>query len=324
MMPSKMEIMNTTLAPTLSVPAVTRPVRPARRVIWRYFSILLGFHLLLPIAFFDPFFTWWFPVYLLVGNAIFGSIGINLAYHRLLTHRSLEVPRWLEKTFVMCGICSLEGPPFKWVCTHRIHHQESDVEKDPHSPRENFLWGHMGWIYTDDPRMNSFMTYDKYIPDLLEESYLRWLHKRSRWAQLYLAHIVLLVMAAAGVGAIFNGIEGAIHGAAQMFAWGVVARTVYVWHISWFVNSASHRWGYQNYKTGDLSTNSWWVALLTNGEGWHNNHHAAPRAASHGHRWWEIDLTYSFVRLLELVGLAKKVVPVVVPKHRLQETETVV
>ena len=197
-----MNPMNPTLAPTLIAPAATRPVRPARRVIWRYFSILLGFHLLLPIAFFDPFFTWWFPVYLLVGNAIFGSIGINLAYHRLLTHRSLEVPRWLEKTFVMCGICSLEGPPFKWVCTHRIHHQESDVEKDPHSPRENFLWGHMGWIYTEDPRMNSFMTYDKYIPDLLEESYLRWLHKRSRWAQLYLAHIVLLVLAAAGVGAI--------------------------------------------------------------------------------------------------------------------------
>ncbi len=105
-----------------------------------YVSILAGFHLLTPIAFFEPFFTWWWPAYLLIGNFIFGSIGINLAYHRLLTHRSLEVPKWLEKLFVMCGVCSLETPPYKWVCIHRMHHQKSDEEEDPHSPKKNFLW----------------------------------------------------------------------------------------------------------------------------------------------------------------------------------------
>ncbi|MGL4423857.1 MAG: acyl-CoA desaturase [Gemmataceae bacterium] len=294
--------------------STTTPAKP--RVMPLFLGILISFHLLLPICFFEPFFTWWFPVYLIVGNFIFGSIGINLAYHRLLTHRSLVVPAWLERTMVFCGICSLEGPPFKWVCTHRIHHQKSDIEEDPHSPKDSFFWGHMGWIYTRDPRMESFLTYDKYIPDLLEDAWLRSLHKKNKWAKLYLLHLVGLLAIAAGIGYAIDGVDGLIIGTAQMFAWGIIARTVYVWHITWFVNSAAHRWGYQNYKTGDLSRNTWWVALLTNGEGWHNNHHAAPRSASHGHRWWEVDLTYTFIRVLEMVGLASKVVPVVVPKHR--------
>ena len=101
----------------------------------------------------------------------------------------------------------------------------------------------------------------------------------------------------------------------QVFVWGVLVRTVYVWHITWLVNSASHRWGYRNYETPTSSRNNWFVALLTNGEGWHNNHHATPRACSQGHRWWEIDLTFTFVRMLQVVGLAWDVVPVRVPKH---------
>jgi fatty-acid desaturase len=305
----------TTIAPTAAAPA-----KPKRHPV--FFAILLSFHLLLPLAFFPPFFTWWFPVYLLLGNAIFGSIGINLAYHRLLTHRSVEFPEWLEKFFVICGICSLEGPPFKWVCTHRMHHQHSDEPGDPHSPQDSFYWGHMKWIYTHDPKMESYATYDKYIPDLMRVPYLFAMHKKGRWWKIYIAHLVVLLAGAAAVGAIVDGWYGLLVGVAQMFAWGIVARTVYVWHITWFVNSAAHRWGYQNYKTSDKSRNSWWVAALTNGEGWHNNHHATPRAASHGHKWWEIDLTYSFIQMLKMVGLAKNVVPVVVPKTY-QQTESV-
>ena len=94
----------------------------------------------------------------------------------------------------------------------------------------------------------------------------------------------------------------------QVFVWGILIRTVYVWHITWLVNSASHRWGYRNYETSDRSRNNWFVALLTNGEGWHNNHHATPRACSQGHRWWEVDLTFTFVRMLQVVGLAWDVV----------------
>lgn len=284
-----------------------------------FVGIIVLFHVLLPVAFFEPFVTWWGLAYLLIGNAIFGSIGINLAYHRLLTHRSVEVPPWLERVLVVCGVCSLEGPPFKWVCTHRMHHHQSDDDQDPHSPKESFFWGHLGWIVTGDPRMTSFGTYEKYIPDLLADPFLRWLHKRNRWAKVYVAHLVALLLIGAGIGAIADGWDGLVTGVAQMFAWGIVARTVYVWHITWFVNSAAHRWGYQNYQTGDLSRNTWRVALLTNGEGWHNNHHAVPRAASHGHRWWEIDLTFTFIRMLQLVGLAKNVVAVTVPKYRQEE-----
>ena len=304
--------MNSQSVLPVDAPAAVRP-----KLIPMYAAILAAFHLLIPLAFFEPFFTWYFPIYLIVGNAIFGSIGINLAYHRLLTHRSVTFPRWLERIFVLCGVCSLEGPPFKWVCTHRIHHQKSDAEGDPHSPVDNFYWGHMQWIYTHDPRMDGFDTYAKYIPDLFRDRFLKRLHQRGRWWKYYLAHLGLLLGAAAGIGYAIDGVDGLITGLAQMFAWGIVMRTVYVWHITWFVNSAAHRWGYQNYSTGDRSRNTWWVALLTNGEGWHNNHHASPRAASHGHRWWEIDLTYTFIWALAKVGLAKNVVPVIVPKVRL-------
>jgi len=165
-------------------------------------------------------------------------------------------------------------------------------------------------------------TYEKFIPDLLMDPWLRGLHKRNRWFRMYLAHVVLLLAAAAGVGYLVGGVDGLIAGTAQMFAWGIVARTVYVWHITWLVNSAAHRWGYQNYDTKDRSRNTWWVAALTNGEGWHNNHHAAPRSAAHGHRWWEVDLTYTFIRALAAVGLAKNVVPIAVPKQRQMEEAT--
>ncbi|HVJ82435.1 MAG TPA: fatty acid desaturase [Planctomycetia bacterium] len=284
---------------------------------------ILLFHLALPIAFFPYFFSWWGIPIVLIGNCIFGSIGINLGYHRLLTHRSLWTPKWLERLFVGCGICSLEGSPLRWVCTHRIHHQHGDDHLDPHSPVQSFFWGHMGWICADEPRLNSAYTYEKYIPDLMTDPFLKWVHRRYRWMLVYLAHAVAIVVIGFLLGLAVTGtLVGAGHWAAVAFAWGVLVRTVYVWHITWFVNSAAHRWGYRNYSTSDQSTNNWWVAALTNGEGWHNNHHASPRAAAHGHRWWEIDLTYSFIKLLALFGLAREVVPIVVPKARMATTSS--
>lgn len=293
--------------------AVPRP----RRYLPTLARTLLAFHLLLPLALVPYCFAWWSIPIVLLGNCIFGSIGINLGYHRLLTHRSLEVPKWLEKVFVLCGVCSLEGSPVTWVATHRAHHQKSDDTGDPHSPVGNFYWGHMGWIYTVNPKLMTLGTLEKYVPDLLAEPYIRKLHRKNRWLRIYYLHAALLVLAAFAVGwAVFGELEDAVQVAVQMFVWGVVVRTVYVWHVTWLVNSAAHRWGYQNYATGDKSRNNWVVAALTNGEGWHNNHHAAPRSAAHGHRWWEVDLTYTFIRGLELVGLAKQVVPVKVAAYK--------
>ena len=295
--------------------ATVAPPRP--RILRGYLVVLVGMHLAALTALLPYCWTWWSIPILLVGNFVFGSIGINLGYHRLLTHRSVEMARWLERGCVWLGVCSLEGLPIPWVLTHRMHHQHSDQEGDPHSPVGHFAWGHMGWIVHEDCRMKQAATYEKYVPDLVTDRWLKQLHKKNRWVRIYAAHVAILLAAAFALGAAVTGeLAGAVRFAVLGLVWGVFVRTVYVWHITWFVNSASHRFGYRNYETRDSSTNCWWVALLTNGEGWHNNHHAAPRSAAHGHKWWEIDLTYSFVRLLEVCGLARNVVPVKVASYK--------
>lgn len=304
------------ISPELLDPSATDRIHaPQRKVFWFFFVIVL-MHLLLPLSFLPYTFVWWGVLVLLIGNFIFGSIGINLGYHRMLTHSAAKFPRVLERLWVLLGVCSLEGSPLFWVCTHRIHHQHSDGKDDPHSPRESFYWGHLEWIYTEDARRQNLDTYSRYVPDLIGDKFLRWLHCGNRWFLIWVCHVAIL--AALGYIAgffFFSDPYDGIRFGTQWLLWTVVVRTVYVWHITWLVNSASHRWGYRNYKTNDQSRNNWFVALLTNGEGWHNNHHAAPRACSQGHRWWELDLTYTFVRMLECVGLAWDVAPVKVPAH---------
>lgn len=308
-------------------PIMTQPLElpstvAAHRVMWPYLLVIGGFHLLLPLAFLPGFFSWWYLLLLIPGNYIFGSLGINLAYHRILTHRSLETPRWLERVFTLFGVCSLQGSPLRWVTIHRIHHQYSDEKEDPHSPFVTFLWGHMNWLFIVNTQLEKLSTYERYAPDLLEDPFQRWLHRKYCWLWVYLAHALLLGLLALGVGYLVSeSTTDALWLAGGLFLWGVVVRTVYVWHITWLVNSASHYWGYRNYATNDHSTNNWLVAFLTNGEGWHNNHHAAPRAAAHGHRWWEIDLTYTTIVLLQLVGLAWKVQPIRVPRALLPAVE---
>ena len=303
--------------PTVAPPATRRPQPAAatRSADRDTVVVLVGMHLLALLAVVPYCFTWWGVPVVLVGNALFGSLGVNLGYHRLLTHRSVAVPRWLEKTLTVLGICSLEGPPLQWVAVHRMHHQHSDDEGDPHSPAKGFWWGHVGWTYTDAKALKSQAS--RYIPDLISDPFHKYLHKKNRWVNVYLYHVAAIVAAAFLLGlAIYGTLAQAVQVMVMGFVWGVAVRTVYVWHITWLVNSAAHRWGYKTYSTGDESRNNWVVALLTNGEGWHNNHHAAPRAAAHGHRWWEVDLTYSFIRALQLVGLAENVVPAKVASYK--------
>jgi fatty-acid desaturase len=301
-----------------TAPAVipVAPVLPRPKLVVWFLATLVAVHLLALTAFTPYVFAWWGIPLVLVGNFIFGSMGINLGYHRMLTHKAATFPTFLERLWVLCGVCSLEGSPLWWVCVHRIHHQHSDDSGDPHSPRESFFWGHMQWIYTADPRQRSLSTFEKYIPDLMTDPFLRWLHRGNKWILVYVAHALLIAAAGFGLGFLIEDTtEAAVQLGTQVFVWGVLVRTVYVWHITWLVNSAAHRWGYRSYQTSDRSRNNAVVALLTNGEGWHNNHHATPRACSQGHRWWEIDLTFTAVRALQLVGLAWDVVPVKVPKH---------
>jgi stearoyl-CoA desaturase (delta-9 desaturase) len=203
------------------------------------------------------------------------------------------------------------------VAVHRKHHQYSDERPDPHSPLVNFFWGHMGWLVTENNEYGTLDMFEKYARDLLQDRFYRQLHKGYTWLVYYGAHVLLIVALGFAVGWLISPTsEEAIRFGLSVFVWGVIVRTVYVWHITWAVNSASHLWGYRNYLTGEDSRNNWVVAMLTNGEGWHNNHHADQRSAAHGHRWWEIDLTHLTIKGLEKVGLVWDVIPPRVPKHR--------
>jgi stearoyl-CoA desaturase (delta-9 desaturase) len=265
-------------------------------------------HMLALLAFVPWLFTWTGVVLVFVGNYVFGSLGINLGYHRLLTHRSFQCPKWLERTFSLLGACSLQDSPIRWVAAHRMHHQHSDTHTDPHSPLVSFLWGHVGWLVLKNRRLRKRSTLAKYAPDLLEDPFQVRLHRHRFWLWVYVVHAALFLGAGCSAGWMMTGTAaGALQFGLSVFVWGVVVRTVYTWHVSWAGNSLTHRFGYRNYETGENSRNNWLVALLSHGEGWHNNHHADQRSARHGRKWWEIDPNYWVIALLRAIGLATNV-----------------
>jgi stearoyl-CoA desaturase (delta-9 desaturase) len=222
------------------------------------------------------FFLWW----------VAGGFGIGMGYHRLLTHRGFKTPKWMEYLLTVCGTLALEGGPIFWVATHRMHHQNTDKEGDPHSPRDGGLWAHMGWIMTGKAMHNKLDSLLPYVPDLRKDKFHVWISK-WHWVPLTLLGVMLLEV-----------------GGLPYLMWGIFARTVFGLHSTWLVNSATHMWGSQRFVTGDTSTNSFWVAILTFGEGWHNNHHAVPQAARHGLTWYEIDLNWYGIWALRTLGLA--------------------
>lgn len=239
------------------------------------------------------YFTWTGLVILLVLGWLTGGVGITACYHRLLTHRSFRSPKWFEYLMTICGALAWQGSAVQWVGTHRIHHQHSDDQDDPHSPKEGFAWSHMFWCLHKSPDGRCAADAAK---DLLRDIFHRVLHRFGWLFQIALAAAFFLI------GEWYGGVG------LSWVLWGICVRTVVVYHITWFVNSAAHTWGYRNYDTKDQSRNLWWVALLSWGEGWHNNHHAFPRSAAHGLRRFEFDVTYWTIRLFGLVGLAKDIV----------------
>jgi fatty-acid desaturase len=225
-------------------------------------------------------FLWW----------VSGSLGIGMGYHRLLTHRGYKTPKAVEYFLTVCGTLALEGGAINWVATHRIHHAHTDVEgADPHTPRDGGWWSHMGWILRGTAQQHDEATLRRYAPDLMRDPVHLWLNR------LYFVPLVVL-----GVALLAFGGWG-------MLMWGVFLRVTVGLHATWLVNSATHMWGTRRFATGDDSRNSWWVALLTFGEGWHNNHHAHPRAARHGVAWYELDANWLGIRALQLLGLAKDI-----------------
>ncbi len=217
------------------------------------------------------------------------GLGISLGYHRLHTHRSFRVPLWLEHFFGLCGALTLEGGPIFWVATHRIHHQKSDQPGDPHSPRDGAWWAHVGWIMFGETQHNNTKRNSKYAPDLARDPFYVWL---NNW------HWVPMIP----LGMLLGWIGGW-----PMFLWGICFRVVFGLHATWLVNSATHMWGSRRFATKDDSRNNLWVALITFGEGWHNNHHAHPASARHGLTWFEFDLSWITLKLMRAVGLATQI-----------------
>ena len=271
---------------------------------------LTVYHLLALLAFLPWFFSWTGVVLGALGLYVYGTLGINLCYHRILTHRGLCVPKWLERSFATLGICCLQDTPARWIAIHRLHHQHADLQRDPHSPLVTLLWGHIGWVFVQNRDTADMVEYERYVRDILKDPYYLALEVCDLWL-LWINLAQWLVYFAGGLGVgwlIYGEIMPAVQFASSIWLWGVIVRTVVVWHITWTVNSLAHRWGYQTYETGDNSRNNWFVAWISNGEGWHNNHHADPMAAAHGHKWWEFDVTWRTVQLLERIGLATNVV----------------
>ncbi|OYP39092.1 acyl-CoA desaturase [Rhodopirellula sp. MGV] len=288
----------------LATPEKTRPTR----VMWEYVAVLSLVHLIAALAFVPQLFTWSGLVIAIGGHFFFGMLGITIGYHRLLTHRGFSCPKWLEHTFAILGMCNLQDSPARWVAIHRMHHQHSDKEEDPHSPLVSFLWGHVGWVVIRHRDFDRTSHYERYVRDLLRDPFYLRLERRGGWFMVYIAHAIAMTLIGALVGYLVGGGSEAMRYAASYFVWGVAVRTVFVLHGTWAVNSIAHVFGYRNYETRDASRNNWLVALFSHGEGWHNNHHAEPRAAAHGHRWWEFDMSWRIIRMMEIVGLAKDVV----------------
>ena len=257
----------------------------SNKINWTTITGVVVFHLLAAAALFTfswqnlaaGLFFWWLA----------GSLGIGIGYHRLLTHRGFKTPRWLERTLALIGTLAMQSGPITWVTTHRLHHAFTDQERDPHSPRHGTYWSHMGWIFRGTAQNNSLATMQRYSPDLMRDPFLVALD-RYYWIPAAVLAAVLLAI-----------------GGPSMVLWAIFLRTVVGWHFTWLVNSATHLWGTRRFETRDDSRNNGLIAAITWGEGWHNNHHAYPRSARHGLTWYEFDINWIQIKVLEKMGLIK-------------------
>jgi stearoyl-CoA desaturase (delta-9 desaturase) len=266
------------------------PSQPTRYPLnWLIVFFFTAVHALAMLA--PWFFSWSALGVMLLLHWLFGSIGICLGYHRLLSHRSFQVPRWLEYAIALVGAMALQGGPIFWVAGHRLHHAHTeDVEQDPYSAKRGFWWSHMLWMIYPHPDYFNYDRYQKFAPDLVRQGFYRWLNRYFILLQLPLA-IALYAL-----------------GGWPFVIYGVFLRSVLLWHSTWLINSVTHMWGYRTFHINDNSRNLWWAAILTYGEGWHNNHHAYPHVAKAGWQWWEIDVTWWAIWILKTLGLARNVV----------------
>jgi fatty-acid desaturase len=271
----------------MNIETIVKKPSNANQFNWITAFFMAAFHIGAIAALF--FFTWKALLVAALLWWISGSLGIGMGYHRLLTHRGYKTPKWVEYFLTVCATLTLEGGPIFWVATHRIHHHFADKQGDPHSPIDGTWWAHMGWILTGKSMHHDTTTLAHYVPDLTKDKFHVWMTK-YHFLPIIVLGIVLLVI-----------------GGLPFLMWGIFVRTVLGLHATWLVNSATHMWGSRRFSTRDMSTNNWFVALLTFGEGWHNNHHAHPTSSRHGLKWYEVDMNWYGIWALKMLGLAKQV-----------------
>ncbi len=245
------------------------------------------------------------------------GFGVTIGFHRLLTHRSFQTHMWLQYVFAALGSMSVQGPVMSWVADHRKHHAHTDQEGDPHSPHTHDsglkgLWyAHMGWLFDRQGQA----AWDRYAKDLYEDPTMRTINR------LFPLWVVLGIAIPFALG---YAIDGTLAGALTAALWGGLVRIFLLHHVTWSINSVCHFFGRRRFAVDDHSTNVLWLALPSMGESWHHNHHAFPRAAVHGMRWYEIDPTGAAIRLLRRVGLAWNVVEITPERQRQKEAAVAV
>jgi stearoyl-CoA desaturase (delta-9 desaturase) len=251
-----------------------------------------------------PFFLWgwgftWVDFGLLVGMYILTALGITVGFHRLFTHRSFETYLPVKIIFTILGSMAVQGPMLKWVAMHRRHHQHSDTAEDPHSPHHHgsgivgLLRGawhaHMGWFFHRDPE-----NLERYVGDL----------RKSRALRIASGLVIVWIVLGLAIPAVLGGIlAGSWMGVWTGLIWGGLVRIFLVHHVTWSVNSACHLWGLRFYPGSDQSRDNVVFGILALGEGWHGTHHAFPTSARHGLRWWQLDVSYWFIRALAFMRL---------------------
>jgi stearoyl-CoA desaturase (delta-9 desaturase) len=250
----------------------------------------------------------WSDIAIFAVMYVVAGLGITVGYHRLLTHRAFQTPKWLEYAFAVAGSLAVQGRVIEWVADHRKHHAHTDEEGDPHSPHagqgaglrgalRGLYHAHVGWLFTEHGRASA----RKYARDLYEDPGMRKIHRSFHW----------LVLATFAIPfALGYALTGTLHGALTGLLWGGLIRVFMEHHITWSINSVCHFFGTRRFDIDDHSTNVFWLALPSFGESWHHNHHAFPRSAFHGLRPWEIDISGLVVRGLQKVGLAYNVVEI--------------
>jgi stearoyl-CoA desaturase (delta-9 desaturase) len=259
----------------------------------------------------------WHDLAVLALMYVMTGLGITVGYHRMLTHRSFQTYKPLEYMWAFLGSMAVQGPVIAWVADHRKHHAHTDAEGDPHSPHVGHgdgilgalhgLWyAHMGWLFDAHGRADG----EKYARDLVEDRGMTLMSRQ------FLSIVLIGLLIPAGLGYLLTG--GTLKGAITGLIWGGLVRIFMLHHVTWSINSVCHFFGRRRFDIEDHSTNVFWLALPSFGESWHHNHHAFPRSAVHGLKWWEVDTSAMVIRAMKRLHLAWNVVEIT-PERQAQK-----